>query len=508
MDDPTNGGGGAMWLTAVAVMLTIAVVTRRRERKSSNRAAATGRAAAPPELRGAALLWCALSALRDGPLEAFRRQHAKLGSVFTASLPGLVKLTFLVGPEASRYFYLAPETEISHGRIYEFTIPLFGRGVGYDVDLATRSEQTRFYLDALHARKVRASIAAMVEEVEDYFSRWGEAGVVDLKHEMEHALLLISSRCLLGREVRESMVDEVCTLFRDLADGLQFISLFLPYLPTPAHRRRDRARVRLTELFTKVIRSRKSSGAPTSAAEDDDMLQRLINSRYKDGRATTEAEVAALLLAVVFAGKHTSYITSTWTGIHLLSDSDPTHLAAAIDEQDQLTARHHGARVDYANVVQEMTTLHRCIKETVRLHPASPALARRVRKNLAVRTKEGDEYVIPEGHTVMSTVLVNHHLHHIYKNPHVYDPPGRFGPGREEDNLAGAFSYLGFSAGRHVCLGETFAYTQIKVLWSHLLKNFDLKMVSPFPKTKLSTMVAEPKGKVMVSYRRRRQGHA
>ncbi|KAL5196648.1 hypothetical protein ABZP36_000160 [Zizania latifolia] len=169
MDDPTNSGGGAgaMWFTAVAVLLTIAVLTRRRERKSSNSsAAAPAPAAAPPVLRGAALLWFALSALRDGPLEAFRRQHVKLGSVFTANLPGLVKLTFLVGPEASRYFYMAPETEISQGSIYEFTIPLFGRGVGYDVDLATRSEQTRFYLDALHARKVRASVGAMVEEVE------------------------------------------------------------------------------------------------------------------------------------------------------------------------------------------------------------------------------------------------------------------------------------------------------------------------------------------------------
>ncbi|KAL5197197.1 hypothetical protein ABZP36_000709 [Zizania latifolia] len=305
------------------------------------------------------------------------------------------------------------------------------------------------------------------------------------------------------------MVDEVCALFRDLCNGMHLISFFLPYLPTPAHRRRDRARVRLTEIFTKVIRSRKSSGAPTNADDkdddDDDMLQRLINSRYKDGRATTEAEVAGLLLALVFAGNHTSYITSTWTGIHLLSE-DPTHLAAAIDEQDQLTARHHGARVDY-DVVQEMTTLHRCIKETVRLHPATPALVRQVRKHFAVRTKEGDEYVIPEGHTVMSTVLVNHQLHHIYKNPHVYDP-GRFRPGREEDNVAGAFSYLGFGAGRHACLGETFAYTQIKVLWSHLLRNFDLKMVSPFPKTEFSRMAPEPKGKVMVSYRRRRQGHA
>lgn len=103
---------------------------------------------------------------------------------------------------------------------------------------------------------------------------------------------------------------------------------------------------------------------------------------------------------------------------------------------------------------------------------------------------------------VVSTILVNHYLPHIYKDPHVFDPQ-RFAPGREEDKVAGRFSFLSFSAGRHACAGESFSYTQIKVLWSYLLSNFEIKMVSPFPETEWSTVIPEPKGKVMVSYRRR-----
>ena len=94
-------------------------------------------------------------------------------------------------------------------------------------------------------------------------------------------------------------------------------------------------------------------------------------------------------------------------------------------------------------------------------------------------------------------------LPYIFKDPHVYDP-SRFGPEREEDKVGGKFSYTPFSAGRHACLGKDFAYMQIEVIWSHLLRNFELKLVSPFPETDWGKVVPETKGKVMVTYKRQR----
>jgi sterol 14-demethylase len=100
-------------------------------------------------------------------------------------------------------------------------------------------------------------------------------------------------------------------------------------------------------------------------------------------------------------------------------------------------------------------------------------------------------------------MAVGNSLPYIYKDPHVYDP-SRFGPGREEDKVGGGkFSNTSFSAGRHACLGKDFAYMQIKVIWSHLLRNFDLELVSPFPEEECEKFIRGPRGKVMVSYRRR-----
>lgn len=306
--------------------------------------------------------------------------------------------------------------------------------------------------------------------------------------------MLISGRCLLGKEVREKMFDEVFTLFHELTDNALRLSSFLfPYAPIPTNRQRDKARARLSEILAKIVRSRKLSGRV-----EDDILQNLIDSKYSNGRSTTEAEIIGLIINLLFAGKHTSTITATWTGACLLSN--PSHLMAAIEEQMQIVRKYRD-HLEYSSF-QEMNILQCCIKEALRVHPPAPFFTRKVHKNFTVRTKEGDEYEIPRGHILVSPVLFNSYLPHIYKDPDVYDPD-RFAPGREEDKAGGKFSYMAFSGGRHSCIGESYAYMQIKVIWSHLLRNFELTLEFPFPETNWSKIAPEPKDEVIVSYKRR-----
>ncbi|XP_013604156.1 PREDICTED: sterol 14-demethylase-like [Brassica oleracea var. oleracea] len=333
----------------------------------------------------------------------------------------------------------------------------------------------------------------MVTEAEDFFSKWGESGEVDLKTEIERLIILTASRCLLGREVRDQLFDDVSALFHDLDNGMLPISVLFPYLPIPAHRRRDRAREKLSEIFSKIIGSRKRSGKC-----ENDMLQCFIESKYKDGRQTTESEVTGLLIAALFAGQHTSSITSTWTGAYLMKYKE--YFSAALDEQRKLMEK-HGDKVDH-DILSEMDVLCRCIKEALRLHPPLIMLMRASHCDFSVTARDGKTYDIPKGHIVATSPAFANRLPHIFNDPDSYDPD-RFSPGREEDKAAGAFSYISFGGGRHGCLGEPFAYLQIKAIRSHLLRNFELELVSPFPEIDWNAMVVGVKGSVMVRYKRR-----
>ncbi|XP_047064848.1 obtusifoliol 14-alpha demethylase-like [Lolium rigidum] len=490
-----------IWLV---VFITIVSTKIARQRTTAYQTTRQGSLPPPPVATGAPLLGVLPALLAKGPLQVIRDAHAEMGSVFTVRLLHR-KVTFLVGPDVSSHFYQGLDSEISQDEVSQFTTPTFGPGVAFDVDFATRREQFRFFGDAMKPAKLRTYAGLMVREVEEYFARWGQSGTVDFKQELEHVVTLVASRCLFGEEVRSKMLGEVATHLCELNDGMRLVTILFPHLPIPAHRRRDRARARLGEIFSDIVRSRKESMPESGGrnADVDDMLQCLIDSRYKDGRGTTEMEVVGMLVSALFAGQHTSSSTGTWTGARLLADDNAAHLRAAIREQQRIMAR-HGGRVDY-EVLQEMEALHRCVKETLRLHPPAMVLLRHARRSFVVRNREGEEYEVPEGSTVASPLVVHHRLPYVYGDPDRYNP-GRFGvPGRGADDRAdaGAFAYAAFGGGRHACVGEAFAYMQIKVIWSHLLRNFEMKMVSPLPETDWNVVMPGPKGKVMLSYKRR-----
>jgi len=122
-----------------------------------------------------------------------------------------------------------------------------------------------------------------------------------------------------------------------------------------------------------------------------------------------------------------------------------------VEEQREIIGR-HGERLDY-DILQEMVTLHCCVKEALRLQPPAIMMFRHAGKGFSVWSREGNAYGIPKGHTFLATCMaVGNSLPYIYKDPHVYDP-SRFRPGREEDKVGGGkYSYTSFGAGRHACL--------------------------------------------------------
>ncbi|KAK3125399.1 hypothetical protein QOZ80_7BG0604380 [Eleusine coracana subsp. coracana] len=411
------------WL-AFAILFVAKIATKIASRRQSSRPT-TKRPRPPPVAPGFPLLGIVPALLAKGPLELIRDNYLRLGSVFTLRLFHL-KVTFLVGPEVSSHFYQGLDSEISQDEVSQFTIPTFGPGVAFDVDYATRREQFRFFGDAMKPVKLRTYVAHMVNEVESHFARWGQSGTVDLKQEMEHVVTLIASRCLFGPAVRDKMFGEVGTLLRELNDGMRLLTILFPRLPIPTHCRRDAARARLGKIFSEIVRSRKtmmmmlgsscssSSSSTSEKKKVDDMLQCLIESRYKDGRGTTETEVTSMLVSALFAGQHTSSSTATWLGARLLTHAK--HLRAALREQEHLVAR-HGDGVDYDALHQEMDVLHRCVKETLRLHPPALMLLRHARRGFTVRARDGREYRVPEGHAVASPLVLHNRLPEVYEEP-------------------------------------------------------------------------------------------
>jgi len=442
----------------------------------------------PMYAEGAPLVGNLLSFIRD-PVAVCTRAHQKYGELFT--LPMLHKrLTFCVGPEAHEIFCRGSDEELDQAEVYKFSVPVFGRGVVFDAPLVKRYQQFRWLSQGLRADKLKSYVPQMVMEAETYFKDFPESGEFDLYEKLSELIIMTSSRCLLGREVRESMFGRLCSIIHDLDQGMQPISVFAPYLPTPAHRARDAAHREIKAVFHKVIAQRRAAGAE---AAEPDMLQTFIDGSYRDGTNLTDDEITGLLIAGLFAGQHTSSITSSWTGLRLLRNEK--ELAKVLAEQESLKAE-FGDAISFESL-SKMNALHNCMKETLRMYPPLIFLIRSVAKELRFK-----DMVIPKGDLLFLSPVVSGRDGSVFANPDEWDP-SRFEPARAEDKKA-PFAYVGFGGGRHGCMGEQFAYLQVKTIWSVLLREFELECVGPLQTPVMDALVVGPSPPCTVRFRRRR----
>jgi NADPH-ferrihemoprotein reductase len=63
---------------------------------------------------------------------------------------------------------------------------------------------------------------------------------------------------------------------------------------------------------------------------------------------------------------------------------------------------------------------------------------------------------------------------------------------------------LSFGGGAHMCSGRRFGYLQVSTIWSILLRDFELEMVTPLPKPAYNDMVVGPDAPIMMRYKRKK----
>jgi sterol 14-demethylase len=136
------------------------------------------------------------------------------------------------------------------------------------------------------------------------------------------------------------------------------------------------------------------------------------------------------------------------------------------------------------------------VKESERLHPPLILLMRKIAREFIYKN-----YRMPAGWLAMVSPAVSHRLPEVFTDPDRFDPD-RFTPGREEDKKA-RFSLITFGGGKHACIGMTFAYLQIKTIWSVLLRRFDLELLGRKPEPNYATFVVGPSQPCLVRFRRK-----
>ncbi|KAJ1956295.1 Lanosterol 14-alpha-demethylase [Linderina pennispora] len=449
------------------------------------------------------------------PINFIRENQKKYGNFFTFLMFGR-KMTVCVDIDGNDFVFNARHSHVTAEDAYNsLTKPVFGADVVYDVPNAVLMEQKRMVKAGLSIENFRSYIPIFIEETNQYVDKhWTkEEDTVDILKAISEMIIMTASHTLLGPEIRSKLYEGVADLYHTLDGCFTPIHFLFEWLPLPSYYASDKAHAELDGIFGKVIKERRAN----PDVKHTDMLDVLMNAKYKNGKEMTDKQVGNMLIALLMAGQHTSAATTTWSILNLADQPEVADKARA-EMEEMLGAKLVGKDIPEPSYdqVKDFSVLDNVVRETLRIRSPLVEIMRKVIKPVAI---PNTDYVIPAGNYLVASTAISALDEKYYKNAEDW-VPSRWEQDDEAEGAAdkattdygfGATTTsarspnLPFGAGRHRCIGEQFAYLQIKTILYVLLSRFEFSLDPKrgMPERNYQSMVMLPEGPVLARYKRR-----
>jgi cytochrome P450 len=404
----------------------------------------------PPGTRG---IWPGqtLVSFRRDPLLFLHQLTIRYGSVSSFRI-GPQLLVLINDPEAIRDVLVTNQRAFRKGRGLERTKPLLGEGL-LTSEGEVHLEQRRLAQPAFHRERIAGYGRTMVDWAARSRDRWADGETIDLAAEMMRLTLGIAGQTLFGADLG----GETAAIRDAMAEALQAFEIAtLPFfevfdhLPVPWMRRLRRAKATLDAIVYRIIAERRAD-----ARDRGDLLSMLLLAGMTDEQLRDE------ILTIFLAGHETTANALTWAAYALSQAPDvDLRLAGEAAAIGGLPSVEDLPRLGYTRSV---------VAEVLRLYPPAWIIGRR-----SVAEYRVGGYDLPLGTLVFVSPWVTQ------RDPLYWAEPERFAPERWADSPP-KFAYFPFGAGSRVCIGESFAWTELILVLATLAQHWRFELVPGHP---------------------------
>ena len=383
------------------------------------------------------------------------REYGDIVHVRVVNQPAYI----LSHPRDIEYVLLTNSTNFIKSVFLRESRALFGNGL-LTSDGRLWQQQRRLLQPAFRHDHVLAYSRIMVDSAERAMAAWQDGEVRDVHQEMTRLTLEIVSRILFGEDMA-SDAEEACEafgVFFEQFDDRFGLYLIPEWLPTPENIRYRRAIRRLDKIIERVISHRRASQGLSG-----DVLSSLLRARAENGVGMSEVQLRDEMMTLFFTGHETTALALSWTW-YLLAQS-PEAETKLFEEVDRVLQ----GRAPTVEDLPQLRYVDMVMKESLRLYPPAYGVVRE-----AVKDCEIGGYRIPAGATLAMFQWV------VHRDPRFFDRPEEFVPERwtiDFEKRLPRCAYFPFGAGPRVCIGNSFALTELPLLIATIARNFQFRLV-------------------------------
>lgn len=384
------------------------------------------------------------------PLATMARRYRDHGPVSELSFLGAT-WTALIGPDACQVALRNADKAFANGPGWGYLVgPFFDRGLML-LDFAEHHHYRLIMQEAFTRPRLEGYARRLAPLVESGISAWSPDRAFEIYPALKsHTLDLATEVFMGGAEYAEP--GEIERVNQAFVDCVQAANGYVrsTALPFTKWGRAARGRRPLEDFLRRHLPARR-------ATPGEDLFSALCQVADASG-GIDDADIINQMIFLLMAAHDTT--TSTVTSMVYELGRDP-------EWQERLRRQclELGPSPTLAEV-EGIGDLDLVMKETLRLHPPVPVLARR-----AVKDTEVLGVPIPEGRLVSVMPLLSHHMPEYWTDPELFDPE-RFSAERREDK-SHRYAWEPFGGGVHKCLGMIFANLESKLVLSALLRHFE-----------------------------------
>lgn len=386
----------------------------------------------------------------NDPLATMARRYRDHGPVSDLSFLGAT-WTALLGPDACQAALQNADKAFANGPGWGHLVgPFFDRGLML-LDFAEHHHYRHLMQEAFTRDRLEGYTRTLAPLVERGVSAWTPGRAFEVYPALKsHTLDLATDVFMGGAELaRPGEIEQVNAAFVDCvqtANGY-IRSTSVPF--TKWHRG-ARSRQLLEEFLRRHLPARR-------ARPGEDLFSALCQVADASG-GINDDDIINQMIFLLMAAHDTT--TSTVTSMVYELGRDPQWQERC---RQQCLELGPDPTLDQ---IESVTDLSLVMKETLRLHPPVPVLARK-----AVKDTEILGVRIPAGRLTAIMPMYSHYMPEYWTDPTLFDPE-RFSESRREDK-SHRFAWEPFGGGVHKCLGMIFANMESKLVLSALLRHFE-----------------------------------
>ncbi len=375
--------------------------------------------------------------------------------------------------------------------VFRLLRPIMGSGLVTNVGGEGWLRQRRLMQPAFHRQRV-ANLGKLMtdltlERLQCWESPATEGQSINVAEEMMHLTLQIVSRSLLSVDISDQS-DVFGNAFAETNRVLSGFARFpFPPLnfPTPSHLRLWGAIRRMDKIASSIIQHRRQTNEDLG-----DLLSLLVAAIDEEtGEGMSDQQLRDEVMTILLAGHETSASTLAWVWSLLSLHPDVEHRLHS--ELDSVLA----GRVPTTDDLSLLPYARMVVEETVRLYPPTWQLMRRACKEDVI-----GGYRIPAG----TTLFWSQYL--LHRHPAFWSDPERFDPDRFLDEHVAErdrFAYAPFGGGPRMCIGSSFAMTEILLILAIIAQKYRLVLDPQQHVEPIARLALRPKNGVFVRLVRR-----